>query len=265
MVDLTLDQLSVLLIEPSTTQRRIIEDYLKTYGVSRISSVSTGHEAFASMKTYVPDLVISTMYLEDMTGTELVQTMRNDSEFEKIPFMLISSETDYRYLDPIRQAGVIALLPKPFESEQLHKALCSTLDFLMPDELKIRSAIDVENLVVLIVDDSLTSRKHIARVLRNMGFENISEAKDGVEASQMVHENYYDLIVTDYNMPNMNGKELVEYVRNSSEQASIPILLVSSENDVDRLAAVQQAGVSAVCDKPFEPIYVRQLLEKILD
>ncbi len=265
MVDLTIDQLSVLLVEPSATQRRIIEGYLKAYAVTNLSSVLTGSEALISMKQYIPDLVISSMHLADMTGTKLVQTMRMDSELEKIPFMLVSSETDYRYLDPIRQAGVIALLPKPFEAEQLHKALCSTLDFLTPGELKTRGGIDIENLKVLIVDDSFTARQHISRVLHNMGFENLIEAKDGVEASEIIQHNYFDLIVTDYNMPNMNGMELVEYIRTKSEQASIPILLVSSENDESRLAAVQQAGVSAVCDKPFEPEYVKRLLEKILD
>ena len=264
MADLTIDQLSVLLIEPSTTQRRIIEGYLKEYAVTNVSSVSTGCDAMTSMKKYPPDLVISTMHLDDMTGTELIQTMRRDSELERIPFMLVSSETDYRYLDPLRQAGVVAVLPKPFEAEQLHKALCSTLDFLTPSELKISGGLDIENLKVLVVDDSMTARNHISRALRNMGFESLTEATDGINASELIKNNYFDLIVTDYNMPNMNGRELVEFVRTKSDQASIPILLVSSEDDESRLAAVQQAGVSAVCDKPFEPEYVRQLLEKIL-
>ena len=265
MANLSMDQLSVLLIEPSATQRQIIENYLKEYDLSNISSASNGNDAMTAMKKYPPDLVISSMHLADMTGTDIVQEMRKDHNLESIPFMLISSETDYRYLEPIRQAGVIAILPKPFKACQLHKALCSALDFLSPEELKIDSHIDIENLEVLLVDDSLTARRHMSKMLHNMGFENVTEAKDGIDASELIENNYFDLIVTDYNMPNMNGKELVEYVRTQSGQASIPILLVSSEEDESRLAAIQQAGVSAICDKPFGPEYVRQLLEKILD
>jgi two-component system chemotaxis response regulator CheY len=66
-------------------------------------------------------------------------------------------------------------------------------------------------------------------------------------------------------MPEMDGKELVEQVRQNSQQASVPILMVSSEQDESRLAVVQQAGVSAVCDKPFEPKNIKQLIEKMLD
>jgi two-component system chemotaxis response regulator CheY len=121
-----------------------------------------------------------------------------------------------------------------------------------------------EELKVLVVDDSFTARKHIIRVLGNMGVENLVEAKNGIEALAMVNKDYFDLIVTDYNMPEMDGKELIEHIRNNSVQASVPILMVSSESDVSRIAAVQQVGVSAICDKPFEADTVKQLIERIV-
>lgn len=263
MTTLTIDQISVLLVEPSSAQRRIIESFLKQVGIIGVHHVKTGKQALAEMHAAVPDLVISAMHLEDMTGTELVQTMRMDSEFNDVPFMLISSETHYRYLEPIRQAGVIAILPKPFELEQLRRAIKSTLQYIDPGELSTRH-FSSEELHVLVVDDSFTARRHIVRVLTNMGIENLSEAKNGIEAVEMIKQNYYDLIVTDYNMPEMDGKELIEHIRTKSTQASIPILMVSSEADQSRLAAVQQVGVSAICDKPFEADTVKQILEKIV-
>jgi two-component system chemotaxis response regulator CheY len=66
-------------------------------------------------------------------------------------------------------------------------------------------------------------------------------------------------------MPEMDGKEFVEHVRHESHQPSVPILMVSSEQDASRLAVVQQAGVSAVCDKPFDTTTIKQLIENILD
>jgi len=73
-----------------------------------------------------------------------------------------------------------------------------------------------------VVDDSSTARKHITRVLTNMGFENITHAGNGNEAVVIVKEEFFDLIVADYNMPEMDGGELVEHVRTKSNQSSIP-------------------------------------------
>jgi two-component system chemotaxis response regulator CheY len=85
-----------------------------------------------------------------------------------------------------------------------------------------------------------------------------------MEAMELIADTFFDLIVTDYNMPRMNGKELVEHIRSGSSQASVPILMVTSEQNENRLAAVQQAGISAICDKPFEPDSVRRLVEQTL-
>ncbi len=73
-----------------------------------------------------------------------------------------------------------------------------------------------------------------------------------------------DLVVTDYNMPEMDGRGLVDYIRTKSWQNSVPILMVTSESDEGRLAAIEEAGVSGICDKPFEPDIVKALLTKIL-
>lgn len=260
---ITLDQLHVLLVEPSGIQQRIIANHLNGFGIMAIDRVATGHEALAGLDPQKHALIISAMHLQDMTGTELVQNMRMDEQLRDIPFMLISSETDFRYLEPIRQAGVIAILPKPYEIEQLHRALYSTVHYLDPGMLDTQD-IEVEDLSVLVVDDSFTARNHIKRVLANMGIQHISEAKNGKEAVDIIAEHFFDLIVTDYNMPEMDGKQLVEYIRSRSNQSRIPVLMVSSESDDSRLAAVQQAGVSAICDKPFETATVRELLRKLL-
>lgn len=260
---ITLDQLHVLLVEPSGTQQRIIANHLNGFGVMAIDRVATGREALTSLDPQVHALIISAMHMQDMTGTELVQNMRMDERLRDIPFMLISSETHFRYLEPIRQAGVIAILPKPYEIEQLHRALYSTVHYLDPSSLDTKD-IAAEDLSVLVVDDSFTARNHIKRVLSNMGIQHISEAKNGKEAVDIIAEDFFDLIVTDYNMPEMDGKQLVEYIRCRSNQSRIPVLMVSSESDDSRLAAVQQAGISAICDKPFETETVRELLRKIL-
>ena len=258
-----LNELSVLLVEPSSTQHKIIVDHLYIAGIHHIEWVQTGQQAIEHMNSNPCDITISSMHLRDITGTELIQKMRETPKLSDIPFMLISSETHYRYLEPIRQAGTIALLPKPFNQEQLNTALQSALLYFSSDSINTGS-IEVGQLNTLVVDDSITSLKHISRILTNLGFTKISHALNGVEAVKLIANEFFDLIVTDYNMPEMNGDELIEHIRTKSNQTSIPILMVSSESNEDRIANVQKSGVSAICNKPFDINTVRQILENIL-
>ena len=259
----TLDQLSVVLVEPSATQQKLITRYLNEQGVSSIRYYDSGINALMGITTDHPDLVISAMYLPDMTGTDLLHSIRLEPETQNIIFMLISSETRIQALDPIRQAGAVAILPKPFAVEQLRAALFSTVDMIDPKELQLEH-FAAEELRVLIVDDSNMARKYIRRVLETMGIEKITEAADGSEAVPILAQDYFDLVITDYNMPEMDGEALVSHIRHESMQSSVPILMVTSEHDTVRLAAAQRSGVSALSDKPFEPGNIRALITQLL-
>jgi len=259
----SLSNLLVLLVEPSSAQQKIISGYLGELGVHNLLFAKKGNEAMEKLASSDPDLLISAMHLEDMTGTDLVLKIRTGTNCRQVPFMLISSETHYRYLEPIRQAGVIATLPKPFKKEQLKRALYATLDYIDPQELEL-DEIAKEDFKVLLVDDSHMSRRHIRHIFESMGLEQITEVENGVEALAMINDSFYDLIVTDFYMPEMDGKELVEHIRTDSPQSSVPILMVSSENDESRLAGVRQAGVSAILDKPFDINSIKQLVERII-
>jgi two-component system chemotaxis response regulator CheY len=256
-------ELAVLLVEPSGMQRRLILQQLEHEHVGDIRCVSTGRDALDESLRWSPDLVISAMYLPDMTATELLANIRDEPALSHLPFMLISSEMRFSELDPIRQAGVVAILPKPFTRQQLHRALETTMEHAVPESLSLNSDM-VSSARVLIVDDSRVSRMHIRRVLGHLGFRNFSEASNGSEALDRLHHEPVDLIVSDLNMPEMDGQALVEAVRHSSRLCSVPILMVTSEEDQARLANVQQAGVSALCDKPFEPREVRRMVQNLL-
>lgn len=260
---ITLADLSVALVEPSHTQERIICNHLRSMGVTKITAYATAQSAIDGLRLDVPDLIISAMHLPDRTGTELAQALRTDPATVDILFMLVSSETAYRYLEPLKQAGVVAILPKPFLPEDLRRALNTTLDFLLPDQALLDEG-SMDEMRVLIVDDSVTARHHIRRVLHNMGIDRVVEVANGREAIDEVKRNFFDLIVTDYNMPEIDGQQLTQYVREQSTQRSVPILMVTSETDNSRLAQVQHAGVSAVCDKPFEPSGIKNLVRKLL-
>ncbi len=263
MDNLTIEDLFVMLVEPSQTQGRFIQNRLKEMGIKETRWEKTGTMALQLMSELNPDLVISAMHLPDMTGVALVETMRESPELIDIPFMLISSETDDYYIEPIRQAGAIAILSKPFDPRDLRRALYATVDYIVPSD-ELAQQIDLGGIRTLVVDDSLTSRHHIIRVLNNIGITDITEAEDGREAVDILSDNFFDLLVTDYNMPELDGQTLIRYVRENSSQSSIPILMITSETDQQRLAAVQQAGASAILNKPFEPASIRTLLQHML-
>jgi two-component system chemotaxis response regulator CheY len=258
-----ISELTIAVIEPSAMQGRLIEGELQKLGINKVIYRNSGQSALQQMQHDIPDLVVSAMYLPDMTGAELVTSMRDNMDLESVPFMLISSETRFSMLDPIRQAGVVAILPKPFDPKDLRRALYSTVEFISPDENALAD-IELDDLKTLVVDDSPLARKHISRVLTNLGIGDITTAENGMQAVQMIETTFFDLVVTDYNMPEMDGEKLTRYIRDHSSQRSIPILMVTSEGDESRLSAVQQAGVSGICDKPFDTISVKKMIRQLL-
>jgi len=263
MIQKEFTELHVFLVEPSITQQHIIKQFLLDLGISNITVTESGKQTVELLEQSSPDLIMSSMYLPDMTGADLVQKIREDSFSYDMAFLLISSETNINYLEPIRQAGAIAILPKPFTSHDLDIALSATIDYLNPQQVEL-AHLDTEDISVLAVDDSPTSLKYICKILNDIGIDQITQANNGKEAFDLINNNFYDLIVTDFNMPEMDGLQLINSIRSESSQKTIPILMVTSEQNESRLAAVKQAGVSAVLDKPFEPTSIRKLITQLL-
>ena len=235
----------------------------KALGIQQYASFQTGTEALESIFSDVPDLVISALHLEDMTGSDLVLKMRENPATLNTPFMLISTTTSFSELNTIKQAGASAVLPKPFDDKALKRAVLTTMEWENPQQIVLEDT-DTESLQILVVDDSAVARNMISRTLGKMGIEKITEAANGNEAKPLIQANLYDLIVTDFNMPEMDGHELLRFIRNESNQSTVPVMMVTTEGDAGKLAAVQQDGVSAILDKPFEITEVKRLIEAAL-
>lgn len=264
MEKLSLSDLHILLIEPSDTQRKIITTALLREKVREIDPVSSLAEARAALKSHAADVVVSAMYFEDGTALDLLKFIKDNDEFQSLPFMLISSENRISKLEEFKQAGVAAILPKPFETLHLSRALRASLDLINHDELSL-DLFDVQDVRVLLVDDSRLARNHIRRVLEGMGLKRIVEAENGAQALTHIKESIFDLVVTDYNMPEMDGRELSEFIRFNPSTAHVPIIMVTSEaTDSPHMANIQQTGVNALCDKPFEPREVKAMLAALL-
>lgn len=264
MHKISLAELSIILVEPSDTQRKIISSLLRAENVVDIEAMANVNEAIDAIKNRGADLVVSAMYFEDGTGLDILKSMKNDRDIADIPFMLVSSENRHDKLEEFKQAGIAAILPKPFETANLSRALKATLDFINREELDLE-LFDVHDVRVLLVDDSRLARNHIRRVLTGLGLKKILEAENGASALTLLKDNTFDLVVTDYNMPEMDGRELSEFIRFNPDTAHIPIIMVTSEaSDSLHMANIHQTGVNALCDKPFEVEEVRKMLASLL-
>ena len=264
MQSITSKELSILLVEPSDTQRKIIISELQQQGIDEISSAKSVEEAMAIMKRHPHDLIASAMYFEQGTALDLLRQIRADDKFTDTAFMLVTSEHKREHLEEFKQSGVVALLPKPFTREHLTSAINNTLDLLSVDEMELEY-FDVHEIRVLLVDDSRLARNHIKRVLNNLGLQKVTEAVDGSHAIKLLEDNMFDLVVTDFNMPEVDGRELTRYIREQSQQSHLPVVMVTSESQMAHLANIEQDGVNALCDKPFEPQYVKKLLYGLLE
>ena len=264
MKQLSVTDLSILLVEPSPVQQRIISTQLYDAGIKQLESVSELEEAKQLLESYAPDVVISSMYFSQGTALELASLVKTNPATENTAYILVSSEQKFESLDPLRQAGVMAILPKPFLLSDMKKALMSSLDYIESEDIDLEHY-DVSSVRALVVDDSLMARKHICRMIRNAGIEEITSVENGVQALEQLRLHNYDLIVTDYNMPEMDGYELVENIRNNPEWTYIPVLMVTSEENGAKLNAVKQAGVSALLEKPFDASTVKKVFVDLLN
>ncbi len=113
---------------------------------------------------------------------------------------------------------------------------------------------------ILVVDDFSTMRRIIRNLLRDLGFNNTQEADDGVTALPMLQAGSFDLLITDWNMPGMQGIDLLKAVRSDDKLRGLPVLMVTAESKRDQIVEAAQAGVNGYVVKPFT---VRTLEEKI--
>lgn len=115
---------------------------------------------------------------------------------------------------------------------------------------------------VLVVDDSGVMRKVIVRALNAVGVKECVEAANGVEAFRIFQADQFDLILTDWNMPEKNGLELVKDIRATG--ATLPIIMVTTEAQKGQVVAAIQAGVSDYLTKPFDNDVLRAKLDKFV-
>ena len=122
-----------------------------------------------------------------------------------------------------------------------------------------------KNMKILVVDDFSTMRRIIKNLLKDLGFANIQEADDGNTALPMLQQGDFDFVVTDWNMPGMQGIDLLRAIRADANLKHIPVLMVTAEAKKEQIVAAAQAGVNGYVIKPFTAATLKEKLAKIFE
>lgn len=118
---------------------------------------------------------------------------------------------------------------------------------------------------ILIVDDFSTMRRIIKNLLRDLGFTNTIEADDGLTALPILQAGGIDFLVTDWNMPGMQGIDLLKAVRADENLSTLPVLMVTAETKREQIIAAAQAGVNGYIVKPFTAVTLKEKIDKIFE
>jgi len=122
-----------------------------------------------------------------------------------------------------------------------------------------------KSMKIIVVDDFSTMRRIIKNLLKDLGFSNIQEADDGSTALPMLQQGDFDFVVTDWNMPGMQGIDLLRAIRADDKLKHLPVLMVTAEAKKEQIVAAAQAGVNGYVVKPFTAATLKEKLDKIFE
>ena len=122
-----------------------------------------------------------------------------------------------------------------------------------------------KSMKILVVDDFSTMRRIIKNLLKDLGFSNIQEADDGSTALPMLQQGDFDFVVTDWNMPGMQGIDLLRAIRADDKLKHLPVLMVTAEAKKEQMKRKAQAGVNGYVVKPFTAATLKEKLDKIFE
>lgn len=122
-----------------------------------------------------------------------------------------------------------------------------------------------KNIRFLVVDDFATMRRIVRNLLKDLGFNNVEEAEDGQDALNKMQQSAFDFVISDWNMPNVDGLQLLTQIRNTPAWNTMPVLMVTAEAKKENIIAAAQAGASGYVVKPFTAAILEEKLNKIFE
>lgn len=118
---------------------------------------------------------------------------------------------------------------------------------------------------ILVVDDFPTMRRIVRNLLKELQFDNVDEAEDGLAGLEKLRGGNFGFVISDWNMPNMDGLAMLQTIRADPDLSSLPVLMVTAEAKKENIIAAAQAGASGYVVKPFTAATLEEKLTKIFE
>ena len=122
-----------------------------------------------------------------------------------------------------------------------------------------------KSIKILVIDDFPTMRRIIKNLLKDLGYDNVDEAEDGAQGLEKLRGGSFDFVVSDWNMPNMDGLAMLQSIRADPNLSKLPVLMVTAEAKKENIIAAAQAGANGYVVKPFTAATLEERLNKIFE
>ena len=243
----------ILLVDDSRLIHASVGRIIDENGFKLIHAMD-GVEGLEKAIEYIPDLIISDLDMPNMNGYEMCQEIKQRNVTQDIPVVILSTRGTGLDIDKGFDVGANDFLTKPVDEAELISRINLTLGSQGESSLRER---------ILVVDDSMLVLNMMKQGLSQQGFE-VLTANDGQEGYNAAVEHEPDLIITDFNMPKMDGRELTRALKSREELSNIPVLmLTAADSDTDQKKG-KHAGISAFLSKPFPPDKLVVIAEKLI-
>jgi len=255
-----------------------------------LCEAANGKEGLAVAARERPDLIILDYNMPVMDGVSMLQRLREDADLRRTPVIMLTTESSAENVATVARLGVRDYVTKPFNEELLLAKVARAVPLVARPTRDRRekksdsqfqrggdtvsrgdptptaehakwpsvpSAAPLKQASVLVVDDSSTMRLSLIRALKELGFDNIKEAKNGRQALELVLKNSFDLMLLDMEMPEMNGMEVLLALKNTPQLGGLPVIVISGADQIENAVKCIEAGAEDYLPKPFNPTLLR--------
>lgn len=242
----------ILVVEDSRSIRTYLGLLLKKIG-AHVDYAANGQEGLNKARQEKFDLVLSDVDMPVMNGLDFCRALKLNRSTRSIPFILLSSMESEQDIDNGFEAGASAYVTKSSSNELFIETIEETLQ---------KSSFK-QNHLILVVDDSVTVLRLIEAGLERAGF-NVATAKNGKEALLQLKKERPDLIISDLDMPVMNGMQFKNEIKTHPEWSGIPFMVMSANSDRSTMRNMISMGIAAYLIKPFNMEQLVLTAEKLL-
>ena len=279
----------ILSVDDSKAVRMLLARMFRPFDCE-LFEAANGEEGLAVAAREMPDLIILDYNMPVMDGVSMLRRMRENADLRRTPVIMLTAELSAENIAIVARLGVRDYVTKPFSEELLLAKAARAVSLVArptqdgkPDPQSERasdahgpvsseksesamelakkipepSASALQRASVLVVDDSSTMRISLIRALNELGFDNIKEAKNGRQALELVLKEYFDLMLLDMEMPEMNGMEVLLALKNNPQLGGLPVIVISAADQIENAVKCIEAGAEDYLPKPFNPTLLR--------